>query len=566
MDPPILYKILHKQGFPTNTFINKHKNRNNNTCFSLGNSKNTTMFHSDDALQIKDQSIDELVDLFNTYSYFINYDLLQDFSFISVACGCVTVVIPDQNVDKKEWLKKTQFYNFLQETGIEGYYGIAYGFEELEWAENTINMAEEQIKMFIKDNKRECYDSFLIYDETQIIEIQVVETQIVVQIKYGINENDAIDITDLVMKKYYNEEILSIQSSEFNSFSPDLYPGISKLVFFSCKINEIEKKRCYIDGGENIYIDFTKIEDIKQQQKIIIYTPGFEYNTGGIVCLHYLGQFLSKYGYDVFMCAEANVLNPLLNKFYNGKQVDEDTIVIYPEIYEGNILNANRIIRWILGPIRVEKMEIVKTWNKNDLVYYFNEEPRMKNNLEKKRVVYKMLSILFLNPLTKNTNGGVREDYCFTLRKTHYYKSITHIHPTDAFEITHYHDQIKCIDIFNNYKYFVCYDPLCFLMIISAVCGCIPIVYPIESVSKNEWLQTLAVSEYCKEHNVDNLYGIAYGLEDLEWAKSTIHLAEEQWKDIIQFNIEKNIENFIEDLNHLDDGTLQNTVENNYLK
>jgi hypothetical protein len=94
MDHP----ILHKPCFPPNIFINKHKNRNNNTCFSLGNSKNATVFHSDDALQIKDQRMDELVELFNTYSYFINYDLLQDFSFMSVACGCITVVIPEQHM------------------------------------------------------------------------------------------------------------------------------------------------------------------------------------------------------------------------------------------------------------------------------------------------------------------------------------------------------------------------------------------------------------------------------------------------------------------------------------
>jgi hypothetical protein len=86
-----------------------------------------------------------------------------------------------------------------------------------------------------------------------------------------------------------------------------------------------------------------------------------------------------------------------------------------------------------------------------------------------------------------------------------------------------------------------------FLMIIAAICRCISIVVPMPNMSKKELLQTLAVSEYCKEHNVDNLYGIAYGLEDIEWAKSTIHLAEEQWKDIIKYN-NTFYETFIKDL------------------
>jgi hypothetical protein len=391
--------------------------------------------------------------------------------------------------------------------------------------------------------------------------------EIIILIKYGIDEKNAIDITQTVLDNYCKKNIIQISAKIFNSFSPTFYPSIPKFVFFSCKIDDIEKKRCYIDNGEDVYINLKKIKEFETQKQIVIIAPDFNYNSGGIVCLHYLAHTLSKYGNDIYLYPKQICLNPFINKFYNKTSVDDTIIVLYPETYEGNILNAKRVIRWILAPIGVvAKAEIVKTWNNNDLVYYFNEEPRMNDNPEKKGVIYKMLSTIFLNPLTKNTNIGFREEYCFTIRKIHYYKSITYIHPTNAFRIMNYHDQIKCIDIFNNYKYFVCYDPLCFLMIIAAICGCIPIVYPIEGVSKNEWIQMLAVSEYCKEHNVDNLYGIAYGLEDLEWAKSTIHLVEEQWKDIIQYNIETNIVKFIEDLNHLDDRTLQNTVENNYLK
>ena len=40
-----------------------------------------------------------------------------------------------------------------------------------------------------------------------------------------------------------SEERTMTMNVKHNSFSPDLYPGISKLVFFSCKINEIEKNK-----------------------------------------------------------------------------------------------------------------------------------------------------------------------------------------------------------------------------------------------------------------------------------------------------------------------------------
>ena len=391
--------------------------------------------------------------------------------------------------------------------------------------------------------------------------------EVTLLIKYGLNEQISINITKDVLTSYLDKNIINIKSKDFNTFAPTFFPDVAKFIFLSLTIDGIEKKRCYVDNGEDLYIDFTKIDKFELQQKIVIYTPGFTFGSGGIFCLHYLAQVLSKYGYDVYICAEKKVLNPLINKFYNTNSVDESTIVIYPEIYGGNILKAKKTVRWILAPIGIiVNKEIVYSWNKDDLVYYFNNEQKIKENPDKNGSVYKMLSIIFLNPLTKNNSSGFRKEYCFTIRKTCFYKNLNQIHPNESFELLEHHDQIMCIDIFNNYKFFVCYDPVCFLIVIAAICGCIPIVYPIEGLSKREWMNKLAVADYCKENGLDNLFGIAYGEDDLEWAKSTIHLVEEQWKDIIKFNLEKNINGIIEDFKKWDSGSLLNTVETNYLK
>jgi hypothetical protein len=391
--------------------------------------------------------------------------------------------------------------------------------------------------------------------------------EVTILIKYGLSEHFSIDITDQVMSSYSIGNIIKILSKDFKTFAPTFFPDTTKFLFFNCKINGVEKKRCYIDDGEDVFIDLKKIQNFESQKKIIIGAPDFTFNSGGIVCLHYLAKILSKYGYDVYLYPKQHIINPLFNKFYNGNHVIDNTPVIYPETYEGNVLNAKNVIRWILAPIGiVANKEIVYSWNKKDLVYYFNDEQKMTVNPDKKGKIYKMLSTIFLNPLTKNKNSGFRRECCFTLRKKQFHKNIKQIHPDGSFELLARHDQIQCIDIFNNYKFFVCYDHLCFLIVISAICGCLPIVYPIDGVSKREWMNKLAVSDYCKEKNVDNLFGIAYGKDDVEWAKSTMHLVEDQWKDIINFNIETNFKTIIEDMNHLEDGTLVNTVENNYLK
>ena len=95
------------------------------------------------------------------------------------------------------------------------------------------------------------------------------------------------------------------------------------------------------------------------------------------------------------------------------------------------------------------------------------------------------------------------------------------------------------------------------------MCGCIPVVYKVNGLNKKEWIQTTAAAEYCKSKGMDNLYGIAYGREDMEYAKDTIHLVKEQWENILEFNKEKTIVPFINDINDFDN--MQNTIEKNYL-
>ena len=68
------------------------------------------------------------------------------------------------------------------------------------------------------------------------------------------------------------------------------------------------------------------------------------------------------------------------------------------------------------------------------------------------------------------------------------------------------------------------------------------------------------------EYYLDNPYvnypGIAYGIEDLEYARSTIHLLPELLNKQIEYINNKNINRFINDLNNFENN--KNTVENNY--
>jgi hypothetical protein len=84
----------------------------------------------------------------------------------------------------------------------------------------------------------------------------------------------------------------------------------------------------------------------------------------------------------------------------------------------------------------------------------------------------------------------------------------------------------------------------------------------VAGLTKQQWIQTTTAAEYCKSKGLDNLYGIAYGQEDMEYAKNTIHLVKEQWDNIIKYSKEQIIVPFINDIQDINN--MLNVVKNNY--
>jgi hypothetical protein len=301
-------------------------------------------------------------------------------------------------------------------------------------------------------------------------------------------------------------------------------------------------------------------------KKFIIFTESdFDIRCGGLVVQYELAKTLNGLLYDVEMISPTNVINNIYNNFSLTKTVDdvENTIVIYGEGIKGNPLNAKYIIRWILAPLGLCcSTDIYKTWDPNNLVYYFNSEDKFINEPEKVGKEYKLLNVLFINPNVTNFNLENRSGTCHTFRKSRYHNNLQFIHPENSFEIVGALTQNELITHFNNFKYFISYDPLTFLSVIAALCGCISIVKKVDGMSKEQWFKNLSISEYITEMKVNTLYGIAYGSDDLENAINTLHLAKQQWNDIINFMINKNVKSFLSDLDNYDQ--LVNTVKHIY--
>jgi hypothetical protein len=292
---------------------------------------------------------------------------------------------------------------------------------------------------------------------------------------------------------------------------------------------------------------------INSKIKVVIYTPPLDINCGGIICMHYLAKLLNDNNILVklFVYNGITYSNIFCNNFAHIDEIDENTIVIYPCIISGNPLGAKRVVIWMLLELGIEMpLDHWKNWGPNDLVYYWETKENTKQ-----------LCCPWFNPIFTNRNkNGPRNNTCYLIKKGRLiHKNIKHIHPPESICLDHNDNLYDLSNIFNNCKYFYCYDPNSAFSIFAAVCGCISIIYPINSVNAHEYFKNRMYNYDGKLYNK----GIVYG-NDLELIKSCereINNLDEYYQNL--FNMyHKSVNKFIDDLYNWD--SLLNTTKNIY--
>jgi len=311
-----------------------------------------------------------------------------------------------------------------------------------------------------------------------------------------------------------------------------------------------------------------------KMKNIIIYTHMPSHcMDGGTVVEYTLGKVLEDLGQNVkiYTIDGLNLDNGIYANFYKDDfPIDDNTVVIYCEGTIGNPLNAKYVVRWMLSELgKNVPCEWANSWGKDELVYHFNTETKFYEYPEKKGTIFKELTVIYLNPHIKRYNFEERTGVCYAVRKYHWhtkpiewYNDINGEPIENAFLLPHNFQYTEIREYFNNYKYFISYDPCTFLTIMAAFCGCISIVYPRDDLTKKEWIKTTCAQNYIEAKGLDNLYGIAYGMEDIQYAIDTLHLAKDQWDDIQNFSIENTVIPFINDINNFEN--MQNTLQNNF--
>lgn len=304
---------------------------------------------------------------------------------------------------------------------------------------------------------------------------------------------------------------------------------------------------------------------------IVIYNPyGNSPTCGGTTVLHYIGQLLKDKNINIKMYTGKAPYEEIIFSDFITNYDENKIIVIYPEITYGNPLNAKYVIRWILAPVgKIVNNNVVESWGKDDLIYYYLSEEKIKDSPEKINSIYKFLTTIYLKPNTFKDLKQPRSGYCHIFKKSNSFhkNGIQILHPQGSVELGHFSSYHELVSFFNRFEYFVCYDPCCFLVFLAALCGCIPILHKVDGISKEQWFTGKGDTNSCfYDYYLNNEYinfpGIAYGLEDIEYAKSTIDLFPEMFNRQIEYTNDLNIDRFITDMQNFDNNI--NKIENNY--
>lgn len=189
--------------------------------------------------------------------------------------------------------------------------------------------------------------------------------------------------------------------------------------------------------------------------------------------------------------------------------VGKNTIVVYPEIVNGNLLNAKNVVRWLLYHNKIyHRDENGNTigYNKNDLFFAYRDvfnDPKLNPNCNLLKTPYYDLE------LYKRTNYGNRDGKCYIIRKG---ASRPDLPKEFDGVIIDYLPEKEKVDVFNKCEYCISYDTQTAYSSIAAMCGCISIVVPEHGKKRSDYLAT-----------GEKGFGIAYGYskEEIDFATKT---------------------------------------------
>ena len=285
-------------------------------------------------------------------------------------------------------------------------------------------------------------------------------------------------------------------------------------------------------------------------RNFLIVAPSYDENVGGIVVLHKLCHLLNERGVtsyilpyeDNYLLNSGNILGSIyaifkqyiklrftrykLNAEFNTPLLtkvpvdidDPSWVVIYPEVINGNPLNAKRIVRWFLhqpgfhsGNIFFGPGELHVKYN--SAIYDF-QFPDCTLAIDHLKIIHYPTNFYNQTDVLMQRKGTA---YCLRKGKD---KELVHDLMDSVLIDGKSHAEIA--KIFKSVDRFISYDTLTAYSRFAALCGCTSIVVPDSGVSIDDWYP-----------NDKDRCGISYGFnhESILEANATRHLVSSQIQD-----------------------------------
>lgn len=283
-------------------------------------------------------------------------------------------------------------------------------------------------------------------------------------------------------------------------------------------------------------------------------------NIGGAIWLHGLADELARLGEDACVCPIPRRRQPWRNRARSLRkaylpfrvqrsapflarragfrmqpgthaapiahhQLRDSDVVVYPEIVSGNPLGARHVVRWLLYKPSLQPGPFVT--DPGDMFFAagaFSDEPARTGGAPR-------LAYWKINPAYRNKGYATRSGSCYMLRKGKD-KPIAHDLRNSVCLDGKSHAEIA--EAFNRAEVFYCYDEMTLYSEFAALCGCPSVVIPGLFRDQAEYMAARKLARY----------GVAYGAENLDHARNTLHLVEGVLREREEENLET-IRNFV---------------------
>lgn len=130
-----LDQLLKIVKYPIDLYLSKISKDRSGSAYLIRKGIGKDIIHPPNSICIDGLSHHEIATILGKVQYFYSYDLYTAYSSLAAISGCVSIVVPDENVSILDWYPS-----------IEDRYGISYGIENIKWAIETQSLVLKKLK------------------------------------------------------------------------------------------------------------------------------------------------------------------------------------------------------------------------------------------------------------------------------------------------------------------------------------------------------------------------------------------------------------------------------------